>query len=118
MREKKLFLNVLFFFAKNFFLVSIFFVLSSCGGGGGGGGCTSAPNISCGSATTLTVDDPCISGTTCSGNTPTATACNAGMSEGVWYSFVAGSSSFSSAAVQICFAEHREFGLGILQELY
>ena len=79
------------------FLHLFFSLLTSClvlaGGGGGGGGCTSALNISCGSATTLTVDDPCIPGTTCSGNTPTATACNAGMSEGVWYSFVAGSSS-------------------------
>jgi len=57
---------------------------------GGGGGCSpNATNISCGTAVSLTVGNPCVSGTTCNGNTPTASSCNGGMSEGVWYSFVA-----------------------------
>ena len=51
-------------------------------------GCT-VTNLSCALATPLNVGDPCVNGSTCNGNTPEPSSCNAGMTEGTWFSFVA-----------------------------
>ena len=51
-------------------------------------GCT-VTNLSCALATPIVVDDPCIQGSTCNGGSPTLTSCNATMTEGTWFTFVA-----------------------------
>ena len=51
-------------------------------------GCT-VTNLSCALATSIIVDDPCVQGSTCNGGPPTLTSCNAAMTEGTWFTFVA-----------------------------
>jgi hypothetical protein len=70
-----------------FLLISLY-ILSSYSSFAGGG-CTPATNTSCATAIALTANAACISGTTCSGGTQSASTCLYTGSQCVWYSFTA-----------------------------
>ena len=75
------------------FLIAVSFGISPVTfsqGNGGGGGCTPTTSPSCATAVSLTSGDPCVNGTTCSGNgAGTPSACIGAGYECSWYSFVA-----------------------------
>lgn len=74
---------------KNLYIIFLLFFSSISVQSFAGGACTPSTNTTCATATNLTVDASCISGTTCSGGAQSASSCLYTGSECSWYSFTA-----------------------------